>query len=385
MNERPLRILLADPHQRGGGQVRYVAVLAAKFTAIGHQVSVACRPQSILSSRARQSGCTVHDGFHFRSGLHVKPWYSDILAARRLIAAERPDIVHVSASQDHWAFGFANYLLGSPAAVVRTRHNTYRVSDSWPNRLLNKGWTDYQIVVCETVRTELARSPVFDPARMQTIHNGVDANLYRPDPATRAQIRSALGYNDAHVVCGIAARLAPAKGHQYLLRAVALLHAGLPALRVLILGEGALRQELEQLARDLGIASITTFAGYREDMSACTQAFDVSVMPSIDCDTSSFSLKESMAAEKPVVASDYGGLTEIVTDGVEGYVVPAGTVEPLAQRIGQLAEDPDRRAAMGRAARARVVRDFTVETFAARTLNVYRETLRLHNERAAHR
>ena len=64
-------------------------------------------------------------------------------------------------------------------------------------------------------------------------------------------------------------------------------------------------------------------------MARCTQAFDIGIQPSIDCDTSSFSMKEQMAAEKPVIASDYGGLVEIITDGAEGLVAPTGTVEPL--------------------------------------------------------
>jgi len=120
------------------------------------------------------------------------------------------------------------------------------------------------------------------------------------------------------------------------------------------------------------------FGGFREDMSYCTQAFDAGAQPSIDCDTSSFSLKEQMACEKAVVASDYGGLGEIVTDGIEGFVVPSGVVEPLAAAIRRLANDASLRKTMGAAGRARVLRDFTVQVFARRTLDAYRHALELH-------
>lgn len=119
-------------------------------------------------------------------------------------------------------------------------------------------------------------------------------------------------------------------------------------------------------------------------MPYCLQAIDIGVQPSIDCDTSSFSLKELMAAEKPVVASDYGGLTEIVTDGEDGLVVPAGTAEPLAEALRSLLRDRELRHKLGEAGRRRVLRDFTVQVFARRTLDAYHQALEVHRERLAH-
>jgi glycosyltransferase involved in cell wall biosynthesis len=272
-------------------------------------------------------------------------------------------------------------MSGSPVCLVRTRHNTYPVANSLPNRVLNRNWTDYQIVVCDVVRRQLASQPTFDPARLCSIHNGVDAERFKPDAESRARAREEFRYGPNDLVLGIAARLVPAKGHEYLFRAAAGLRAELPNLRILVLGEGELERSLRDLASELGIESIVTFAGFREDMPYCTQAFDIGVQPSIDCDTSSFSLKEQMAAEKSVITSDYGGLTEIVTDSVEGIVVPERTVEPLAHAIRALANDAGLRAEMGARGRARVLREFTVQVFASRTVEAYRRALDMHRAR----
>ena len=113
-------------------------------------------------------------------------------------------------------------------------------------------------------------------------------------------------------------------------------------------------------------------------MEQCVHALDVGVLPSIHCDTSSFSLKEQMAAGIPVITSDYGGLPEIVDDGREGLVVPNGTVEPLADAMRQLALDPEARRRMGAAGRERVLKEFSLESFAARTVDVYREAIEGH-------
>lgn len=374
---------MTDPHLRGGGQVRYVTNLARELTRMGHRVTIGCKPGSVLVDRAREAGCAVHDRFVFRGGLRPRAWLADLRTAGRFIRDEKPDLIHVSGSQDHWVCAVANRLMGRPVCLVRTRHNTYPVAAHFPNRVLNRACTDYQIVVCDVVRQELARHPAFDAGRMCSIHNGVDAEQFKPNPELRRRARHEFGYAEDHLVCGIAARLVPAKGHGFLFRAVAALRQELPQLRVLVLGQGDLEPALRQLALECGIAPMVHFGGFRDDMAYCTQAFDVGVQPSIDCDTSSFSLKEQMAAEKPVIASDYGGLVEIVTDGVEGLVVPTGTIEPLAKAMRALAADPEMRARMGQAGRKRVLSEFTVQVFAQRTVDAYRHALQLH--RAASR
>ena len=384
MLEAPLKILLTDPHLKGGGQVRYVTNLAAALTRMGHSVAIGCKPDSILVDKAREAGCEVRNEFTFRGGLRPRAWKHDLAAMRAYIRSELPDIIHASGSQDHWVAASANKSLQRPVCLVRTRHNTYRVSDALPNRVLNRKWTDYQIVVCDMVRRQLASQAAFRAERLCTIHNGVDATLYQPDPEARARVRAEFGYEDDHIVVGIAARLVVAKGHSFLFKAASMLVREFPKMRLLVLGQGPLEETLKQSALICGLGGIIRFAGFREDMPACVQAFDIGVQPSIDCDTSSFALKEQMAAGKPVIASDYGGLTEIVTDGGEGYIVPAGSISPLAAALTKLLRDPQKRAAMGEKARERVLQEFTIQAFAEKTVAAYRTALELHRALAAH-
>jgi len=381
MDDSRLNILIADFHLQGGGQVRYVQSLARELVRFGHRVTLACRAGSVLVDAARDAGCGVADRFNFRGGLRPFAWAGDLHRAKNFIRAEKPDILHVNGSQDHWSMALANRGLGFPVCLVRTRHNTYAVKDHLANRLLNHEWTDYQIVVCDVVRRTLAGQRAFDRTRLCSIHNGVDADKYRADPGRRAAARAEFGYTDGDLVCGIVARMVPAKGHQFLFRAVAQLAKLNPAFKVLCLGQGALQEELKQLAANLCITDCVRFAGFREDMEFCLQAVDIGVQPSIDCDTSSFSLKEMMALEIPVIASDYGGLKEIVSDGVEGFVVHAGSVEPLASALRRMAQSPELRARMGRMGRHRVLADFTLEIFAQRTEHAYRRAIEIHRQR----
>lgn len=383
MNDRPLNVLITDPHLKGGGQVRYVTNLSRELVRLGHRVTIGCKEQSVLVDVARETGAACANHYIFKGGLRPQVWRHDLALAQGHIQDDGLDVIHVSGSQDHWIHGAANWRLGRPVCLVRTRHNTYPVSNHLGNRILNRAWTDYQIVVCDVVRRTLAAQSAFDGARMCSIHNGVDAEAFRPQPDVRKHIRDELGYTDDHVVFGIAARIVEAKGHEFLIRAAAQLARDYPHMRVLVLGQGGKERAMKDLAASLGVAGVTTFAGFQSDMARYVQAMDIGVQPSVDCDTSSFSLKEQMAAEKPVIASDYGGLVEIVDDGVEGLVVPTGTLEPLAAAMKTLLDHPDQAREMGLRGRERVLREFTMQIFAERTVEAYRRAIDVHRTRTA--
>ena len=381
MTTRPLSVFITDSQAEAGGEVRYVATLAKALQESGHQVLIGCTVDSVLAERARAMKVSVCNEFHWRRGLRPRMWPHDLAVMRRIFETNRFDIVHVNRSQDHWNAAIVNRWMGRPFCLVRTRHNTHLVSNSWPHRVLNRDWTDFHIMVCRFMRDLFLRQrqAMFDESRVVAVHNGIDAETYRPDPKLRVEARREFGYSDDDIVLGIAARLAPIKGHAFILRAMALLKQELPNLRLLILGPGGLENELRGMSQDLEIANAVTFAGSREDVQRCTQAFDIGVQPSL-AEASPFSLKEQMAAEKAVITSDYPACLETVDDGVEGFTVPAGTVEPLAAAIKQLARDPALRERMGRAGRERVLQEFNVQEFCRRTVDAYHRAIELHKE-----
>lgn len=380
MSQSPLHILLTDPHSDGGGQVRYVQNLAGELRRLGHTVTIGCRTGSVLARVARETDSVALDVFQFARGLRPLRWWRDIRAMRNFLRTSRPDVIHVNGSQDHWVAAITRTLFQPEACLLRTRHNTYSVKRGFLNRWLNARATSHQITVCEMVRQSLAAHPAFDAQRLTAIHNGVDTVRYAPDAAIRQKMRVEFGYGEEHIVFGIAARLVEAKGHTFLFEAAAQLIGEMPELRILVLGQGALEASLRAQVSRLGLASHVQFAGFRNDMEQCVHAFDVGVLPSIDCDTSSFSLKEQMAAGLPVITSDYGGLPEIVTDGQEGLVVPNGTIVPLATALRALGKNPEQRRQMGQAGRERVLRDFSLESFATRTVEVYRTAMKATHE-----
>ncbi len=385
LSNQKLKVLITDPHIKGGGQITYVCRLARGLRELGHKVYVGCRKNSVFIEFAEQFQYTPLNKFHFVGGIHPKKWIEDIKTLKEILLEIEPDIIHVNGSQDHWTTAMANQLLRRRFCIVRTRHNTYPLSNHILNRWLNLKCTDYHIAVCELVRQNLINNNHFPEARICSIHNGVDTIEFEHNKEHREKARNEFGFKETDVVCGISARLSPAKGHIFLFKALQRITTECPEIKILVLGTGSLDSELKNLAIELGLSDKIVFAGYRKDMAYCTQSFDIAVLPSIDCDTSSFSLKEAMAEGKPVIASNYGGLPEIINDGIEGRIVPAGTIEPLAQAIKELAKNPALRIEMGKKAQQRAIQMFSVEQFVNKTLGAYSKALELHRENFTHR
>ena len=182
----------------------------------------------------------------------------------------------------------------------------------------------------------------------------------------------------------VASRLEPPKGVDLVLDAFIGWHrsggrarkadGALADSHLVIMGTGSQETLLRRRIEDAGMQRYVHLAGYEPHAAAFFRRADVVVQASRQ-DALPLTIVEAMAAGVPAVVSDAGGLPELVQDGVTGLVVPAGEIRPLEKALGELLENPQKRAEMGRAARQRYERVFTVERFASETLQVYRELL----------
>lgn len=197
--------------------------------------------------------------------------------------------------------------------------------------------------------------------RLHIIHCGVQPALYAPD----ADRPAGEGVEIAFV-----GRLTAIKGVRVLLRALRAARARDPRLRLTIIGDGDDRAALQAMAADMGDA--VRFTGYlgQSEIAAALKRADMLVLPSF-AEGLPVVLMEALAAECPVIASRVAGVAELVEDGTSGFLVHAGDVESLTERMLTLAADPDLRRRMGRAGRIRVQEDFDAGTEAARLASLF--------------
>ncbi len=279
----------------------------------------------------------------------------------------RPAILH-----NHFCrYGLPAGVLGG-SRRVETVHNQYgwltplqRAEYNTTARLAHR-----LISVSESVRAyTVRRFPSTARRRWEVIPNGIDPDRFRRTDA--ASLRTALGVDPSAVVAGFSGRLETEKGAGILLDAAAILLGKSPQVTVVIAGTGSREQELQNTVRERGLANVR-FAGYRSDIDRLYSAFDLLVMPSA-YEGLPLALLEAMAAGCPVAAFPVGGITEAVTDGVEGVFARPGSAEDLAAVIARLAADPGLRRRMAEAAVRRVTDNYSVSSMIARLQKVYGE------------
>jgi glycosyltransferase involved in cell wall biosynthesis len=204
---------------------------------------------------------------------------------------------------------------------------------------------------------------------IRLVFNGTDLRRFSPaDNGNRGDPRFG-----PHMIFACR-QLFPRKGIRFLLEAGAELKSQFPDLKIVLAGDGFERPELARLAAELGIASDVTFLGWvpNVDLPQYYRAAAVSVIPSLE-EGFGIPAAEAMGCEVAVVASDAGGLPEVVENGVTGIVVPRGDAKALAQAIGSLLADPQRRRVMGQAGRERALRLFDWDRSAQQFEEIYRE------------
>lgn len=299
---------------------------------------------------------------------------------RREISAFRPDIINAHLQPAELCARLA--LLGtrrsSPPLVI-TKHNL-KIFGGLPGKNTLARWAARRagalICVSEAVKALSDGNGCSSAAgRSVTIHNAIDLAPY--DGRFRAEsevIRREWGMPARQVVIGTAGRLLPVKAFHVLIEAFATYskRTNLGA-RLVILGRGILRDELEELAQSLGIREKVIFAGFREDMPAVMGAIDVFALTS-DSEGLPTAVLEAMAAGKPVVATRVGGVPELVEDGATGKLVPPRDPGAVAEAL-TFFEESERRQAFGAAGRRRVHERFTPDRMLRETMSVYRDCL----------
>jgi glycosyltransferase involved in cell wall biosynthesis len=237
--------------------------------------------------------------------------------------------------------------------------------------VLNR-WSQRVVTVSDALRDRYVERGGIDPQKIVTIYNGIEVERFRREP-NRAALRSEFNLQPESRVVVTVSVLRPGKGIDVLLRSIPSIVARVPDAYFLIVGDGPLRAEWEEIARSIGVADRVRWAGYRRDVDAILTGCDLFVLPSLQ-DAFPTVLLEAMAAGLPAVASATGGIPEIVEPEETGVLVPPGDWQQLATAIADLLPDPARTARMRRCAQLIAEQRFSTKAWIARLEDLYAET-----------
>ena len=195
----------------------------------------------------------------------------------------------------------------------------------------------------------------------------------RNDEGTASRLKTGLGIRDNETVLALIGRLVPQKGHHYFISALKDLLADYKV-KGLIIGSGPLEADLKQYSRNLGLNGSLVFTGLRKDVPSLLDIVDILVMPSLREGLPIVAL-EAMAKKKPVVATNVGGNSEVIVDGMTGILVPPKDSITLAFAIKRLIDDKEYAMKLGNNGRNRLEEHFSVEKMVRATERTYEECL----------
>jgi len=358
------------------GPAEGVVTLCRDLKSRGHDVRLFCtpNPRRLLADQAVQRGVAPETDLCLapKQPLHTA---RDIVRLKNLLRQERPDILHLHLSADHWIGGLAARWAGGSTRIIRTIHHPRTIERRLFRSRLFESLTDGFVTLCQKDREQLRRTYRIDPKPVSVIHGAVDATRFHLDVESRLA-RAEFGIKTTTPVIGMVARFQPHRRHEVLLKAFSRISKQLPTARLLLVGRGEHQPILEQLVKEAGLEQRVVFTGYRDrDLPQMYAAMDVAVLLASGSDGSCRSALEAMAVGRPVVGFPVGALPETIVEGVTGHIVKEESVEALADCLSVLLSDQPRLRAMGEAARKRIEAEFTEAVRLERTEAFYRSLL----------
>ncbi len=303
------------------------------------------------------------EGYEVLETEHGRDKSFDLKAAREIMAyikEYKPDIVHT-----HSAFSgkLAAYLCGVPVRFY-TRHSAFpqpKKLTTFPgkqlNGLVNGTLATHIVAVAEAAKDNLTETGVSEK-KITVIINGSE-EIRRTTPEEQEALKASLSIGESTFVCGISARLEDYKGHSYLLQSAKTVIKKHPDTVFLIVGGGSEETFLKRQAADLGIEKNVIFTGFVHDVAPYYNIMDLNLNCSWGTETSCLALSEGMSLSLPAVATTYGGNPYMITEGVNGLLVPEKDADAMADAIVRLIEDSVLLARMQKGARQMYEEKFT--------------------------
>jgi glycosyltransferase involved in cell wall biosynthesis len=376
-----IRILFViDGLEYGGGErvfVQLAAGLRDRF-----EIFVASMSGGIFEQQVKELGIKFYP-INMSRRLSLKP----IRQLREIILTQEIDLLH---SQGARADFFARMAARRLKPKVKIVNTTAVTVESYDVGALRKGayiffdrfserYVDRFIVVSEALRRTLISTHNVPPYKVIKIYNGIELDEYKPNGkevrSQKSEVRREFGLAKNVPVIGAVGRMVWPKGFEYLISSIPEIAKNYPKVKLLLVGDGFLKGNLEDLTERLELRDWIIFAGFRSDIKEILSAIDILAIPSLLEGFPMVTL-EAMAMAKPIVATRIDGITEQITDGINGILVLPKDPPALAKAVIRVLNDKELARTMGLSAREKVEQEFSVEKMVAETEKVYLSLLR---------
>ncbi|MGH7492525.1 MAG: glycosyltransferase family 4 protein [bacterium] len=349
-----MRILFINSIQMWGGAEVWLMDVMHGLQARGHQVTLVCRPGTILEKNATSEGFEVF-------ALHMRSDFDPVVIWKimRVLHRKQIQVICTNMDKELRCGGVAAKLAGN-VAVIPSREVDYPLKNKLRYRFTYNFLSDYILANSHSTRkTLLQNAPWLDPNKIAVVYKGIDPRPYLDELEQGAGLRRELNLTPATPLVGFVGQIIERKGIRDIVQCIPIVAQQLPQVKFLFVGEGALQDFLAAKTRELGVTTQTIFTGFRKDIPAVMKAIEVLLLPS-SVEGFGYVLIEAMAAARPVVATNVSSIPEIVQHGATGLLVEVHRPQQLAQAILRILQDENLKRSMGQKGRALMLEKFTL-------------------------
>lgn len=369
---RPLSVLHIISDSNIGGAGRHLLNILEYYDRSLQNIHVLCPAGSLIAAKCAEKGARVTEMARLAGdeSFQIRGLFPRIIEIARLIKKYDIRIVHTHASFT----GRLAARLAGVTCIFYTKHRLDELSSQrgFKDKLLNLAnhLTCHRVIaVSEAVKENLLMQGV-NPGKIEVIYNGIDTKEFCRRGATAHD--EPRQYENKHHFIGLVARLEKEKGHRYLLEAAKIILSKIENIRFIIIGTGSLEKELKEYAHRLKIDQNIIFTGLRDDIPELLAKIDIVVLPSLN-ESFGLGLVEGMCLGKPCVASNIGGIKEIIEDGKNGLLAKPADPVDLAEKIIFLIKNPDEANRLGQEAALTVEEKFGAHEMVRKITNLYKE------------
>jgi glycosyltransferase involved in cell wall biosynthesis len=381
-NERSLKILRIITRLNIGGPAQHVVFLTEGLNSgLFHSkltFGAIDSNEGDMSYLAQAKGIAVEEVACLRNGAGLLRNLQAVLQLYRLIRREKPNVVHLHLLKARFLAGVAAKAARVPL-ILETFHGDL-FSDYYgylktqailmAERFLGHLIMDRVVAISQRVKENVIRHHVAPARKIEVVPLGLELDQFRRCSVARGELRQELGIDAEERLVGMVGRMVPIKGHSYFLQAAREVLLAYPRVRFVLVGDGHLRRDLELECRRLGIDRSVIFLGWRRDLGRIYADLDIVALSSLNEGTP-VSLIEAMAAGRATVATNVGGVSDVVEDGVTGLLVPSKQSRALAGAILRLLQDDALRETLGKRAMASVYPKYDVSRLIEDTKSLY--------------
>lgn len=361
-----IRILHTEWSGGWGGQEIRILHEMLSVRALGVEVFLACRSDSILKQHVEQHHIPVFV-LPFNGNADLKTLFS----LKRIIKQNQIDIVNTHSGKDTWVGGFAAKFAG--VKFIRTRHLSNRIKTARTN-FINE-LADYIITTGSSIKDDMVKYNRIKPEKIESIPTGIDVERFNPDNYDKNKCRSLLNLSEDEVAVGIVAVLRRFKRHDLFLQMAQRLIAQYPEqkLKFFIIGEGPQRENIENIIANLNLSSRVILSGHVEDVPKVLMALDIFVLSSDSCEGVPQSVMQALFMNKKVVATDSGSTKDLLIDN-NFRLVGVGSVDELVAGVADHLQSNNENNNQ-KTPRETMIKNHSLADMALRLLDVYRKIL----------